>query len=96
MRGGLVRGKEAAAEHGPGLPSALGGTDLDTDPCPGAPGPGDAGRVDAPGEGASYRLRHHADLIPEHTRSHATITPPPPPKRRGRPPKNGGAHHMHG
>ena len=34
-------------------------------------------------EGASYRLRHHADLIPEHTRSHATITPPPPPKRRG-------------
>lgn len=47
-------------------------------------------------EGASNRLRHHADLIPEHTRSHATITPPPPPKRRGRPPKNGGAHHMHG
>ena len=47
-------------------------------------------------EGASYRLRHHADLIPEHTRSHATITPPPPPKRRGRPPKNGGAHHIHG
>jgi len=47
-------------------------------------------------EGASYRQRHHADLIPEHTRSHATITPPPPPKRRGRPPKNGGAHHMHG
>jgi DNA replication protein DnaC len=47
-------------------------------------------------EGASYRLRHHADLIPEHTRSHATITPPPPPKRRGRPPKNGGANHMHG
>ena len=47
-------------------------------------------------EGASYRLRHHADLIPEHTRSHATITPPPPPKRRGRPPKNGAANHMHG
>lgn len=47
-------------------------------------------------EGASYRLRHHADLIPEHTRSHAAITPPPPPKRRGRPPKNGGANHMHG
>ena len=47
-------------------------------------------------DGASYRLRHHADLIPEHTRSHATITPPPPPKRRGRPPKNGGANHMHG
>ena len=28
-------------------------------------------------EGASYRLRQHADLIPEHTRAHATITPPP-------------------
>ena len=39
-------------------------------------------------EGASYRLRAHADLIPEHTRAHAAITPPPPPKRRGRPPKN--------
>lgn len=38
-------------------------------------------------EGASYRLRNHADLIPEHTRAHATLTPPPPPKRRGRPPK---------
>ena len=47
-------------------------------------------------EGASCRPRHHADLIPEHTRSHATITPPPPHKRRGRPPKNGGAHHMQG
>jgi DNA replication protein DnaC len=43
-------------------------------------------------EGASYRLRAHTDLIPEHTRSHAAITPPPPPKRRGRPPKNGAAH----
>jgi DNA replication protein DnaC len=40
-------------------------------------------------EGASYRLRAHTDLIPEHTRSHAAITPPPAPKRRGRPPKNG-------
>ena len=37
-------------------------------------------------EGASYRLRAHADLIPEHARAHAAITPPPP-KRRGRPPK---------
>jgi DNA replication protein DnaC len=43
-------------------------------------------------EGASYRLRAHADLIPEHTRSHAAITPPPAPKRRGRPPKNGALH----
>ena len=47
-------------------------------------------------EGASYRLRHHTILIPEHIRSHATITPPPPPKRRSRPVKNGGANHMHG
>jgi hypothetical protein len=46
-------------------------------------------------KGASYRLRHHADLIPEDTRLHATITPPPPPKRRGRQPKNGGANHIH-
>jgi len=47
-------------------------------------------------EGASYRLRHHTDLIPEHTRAHASITPPPPPKRRGRPPKSGGADHLDG
>lgn len=38
-------------------------------------------------EGASYRLRAHADLIPEHVRANAPIAPPPPPKRRGRPPK---------
>lgn len=44
-------------------------------------------------EGASYRLRGHTDLIPEHTRTNAPITPPPPPKRRGRPPKNGVASH---
>ena len=42
-------------------------------------------------EGASYRLRAHADLMPVHARTHAAITPPPPPKRRGRPPKNGAA-----
>ena len=42
-------------------------------------------------EGASYRLRAHADLMPVHARTHAAITPPPP-KRRGRPPKNGAAH----
>lgn len=47
-------------------------------------------------EGASYRLRAHADLIPEHTRSHAAIMPPPPPRRRGRPPKNGRGDHLHG
>jgi DNA replication protein DnaC len=40
-------------------------------------------------EGASYRLRHHAELLPEHIRSKALIAPPiaPNPKRRGRPPK---------
>src|SRR6056297_3575772 len=44
-------------------------------------------------EGASYRLRAHADLIPEHARSHAAIMPPPPPKRRGRPPRNASFDH---
>ncbi len=38
-------------------------------------------------EGASYRLRKHTELIPEHIRANAQISPPPPPKRRGRPPK---------
>ena len=38
-------------------------------------------------EGASYRLRKHADLIPEHVRANAPITPPPAPKKRGRPKK---------
>jgi DNA replication protein DnaC len=42
-------------------------------------------------EGASYRLRAHADLMPAHARTHAAITPPPPPRRRGRPPKNAAA-----
>jgi DNA replication protein DnaC len=37
-------------------------------------------------EGSSYRLRQHADLVPEHVRAKALITPPPAPKRRGRPP----------
>ena len=37
-------------------------------------------------EGASYRLRGHSDLIPEHTRTNA-------PKHCGRPPKNGAASH---
>jgi DNA replication protein DnaC len=44
-------------------------------------------------EGASYRLRAHADLMPPHARTHAAIAPPPPPRRRGRPPKNGVARH---
>lgn len=41
-------------------------------------------------EGSSYRLRQHAELLPEYIRSKALITPPlpaPPPHRRGRPPK---------
>jgi IstB-like ATP binding protein len=50
-------------------------------------------------EGYSYRLREHADLLPETVRfkSHGTTNPIPPTlKRRGRPPKNGGADHAHG
>jgi transposase/DNA replication protein DnaC len=42
-------------------------------------------------EGSSYRLRQHAELVPEHIRSKALITPPlpaPSPRRRGRPPKS--------
>jgi DNA replication protein DnaC len=42
-------------------------------------------------EGSSYRLRQHAELMPEHVRSKALITPPDPApilRRRGRPPKN--------
>ena len=34
-------------------------------------------------EGASYRMRQHADLVPEHARTNAPITPPPPPKKTG-------------
>jgi DNA replication protein DnaC len=37
-------------------------------------------------EGSSYRLRQHADLLPEHIRSKALIAPPPtPPPQRGVP-----------
>ncbi len=42
-------------------------------------------------EGSSYRLRQHAELMPEHVRSKALIAPPafaPHQKPRGRPPKN--------
>ena len=45
-------------------------------------------------EGSSYRLREHADLLPEHIRTKANIQTLPIPstlKRRGRPPNNGGA-----
>lgn len=37
-------------------------------------------------EGASYRLRQHADLVPENVRSRAVAGPQTLPKRRGRPP----------
>ena len=37
-------------------------------------------------EGSSYRLRQHAELVPEHVRSKAVIAPPQAPRRRGRPP----------
>ena len=50
-------------------------------------------------EGASYRLREHADLVPENIRSKSLIQPSPIPptlKRRGRPPKNGGLDQHHG
>ena len=47
-------------------------------------------------EGASYRLRAHADLMPEHLRSNAPISPPPAPKRRGRPPKKEKVDHAVG
>jgi len=33
-------------------------------------------------EGSSYRLRQHADLMPEHVRSKATIAPGPPRRPR--------------
>ena len=48
-------------------------------------------------EGSSYRLRQHADLLPEHIRSKALIQPAPlTHNRRGRPPKNGGIDHPNG
>ena len=36
-------------------------------------------------EGSSYRLRQHADLVPEHIRSKALIQPPPAPPQAPRP-----------
>lgn len=38
-------------------------------------------------EGASYRLRRHADLIPDTFTTRTAVPPAPPPRRRGRPPK---------
>jgi DNA replication protein DnaC len=47
-------------------------------------------------EGSSYRLRQHADLVPEHVRSKAAITTPPAPKRRARPPAKRNSDHDNG
>jgi DNA replication protein DnaC len=47
-------------------------------------------------EGASYRLRQHANLVPEHVRSKTLITPPSAPKRRGRPPAKDQSDHSAG
>ncbi|MFK4873840.1 IS21-like element helper ATPase IstB [Novosphingobium sp. ZW T3_23] len=41
-------------------------------------------------EGASYRMREHAALVPENVRNGAAFNSPPP-KRRGRPPMKGKA-----
>jgi len=50
-------------------------------------------------EGSSYRLRQHADLMPENVRTKAFINSPipaQPPRRRGRPPKHGASDHAAG
>jgi DNA replication protein DnaC len=50
-------------------------------------------------EGSSYRLRQHADLMPENVRAKALINSPipaQPPRRRGRPPRNGDSDHVAG
>jgi DNA replication protein DnaC len=50
-------------------------------------------------EGSSYRLREHADLLPEHIRTKANLQAipfPPTLKRRGRPSKNGDADQANG
>lgn len=48
-------------------------------------------------EGHSYRMRRHADLVPEAMRARPVAPPPPPPtRRRGRPPKERSADHISG
>lgn len=49
-------------------------------------------------EGNSYRLRQHADLMPEAMRAKPVAPPPaaPPAKRRGRPPKDRSVDHAGG
>ena len=43
-------------------------------------------------EGASYRLRQHADLLPDARRPNPVPLAEPQPRRRGRPPKVAAAH----
>lgn len=47
-------------------------------------------------EGASYRLREHADLIPDHLRVRPVALVPQHPPRRGRPPKLRESDHSDG
>ena len=50
-------------------------------------------------EGNSYRMRQHADLVPETMRPWSVTPPPapaPPNRRRGRPPKERNADHASG
>ncbi|PWC26309.1 AAA family ATPase [Pseudoroseomonas aestuarii] len=47
-------------------------------------------------EGSSYRLRQHADLVPESLRPAAATLAQAPPRRRGRPPKPRGADPSNG
>lgn len=47
-------------------------------------------------EGASYRLRQHADLVPENVRPRAVASSQASPKRRGRPPGRKKDDHQNG
>jgi len=47
-------------------------------------------------EGHSYRMRRHADLVPEAMRARPVAPPPPPARRRGRPPKDRSVDHASG
>jgi len=47
-------------------------------------------------EGSSYRMRQHANLVPEHVRASSPLHPPPAPKRRRRPPSKAPADQSYG
>ena len=48
-------------------------------------------------EGASYRLRQHADLVPDSLRARTpAAASPSPARRRGRPPKDRSIDHARG